>query len=79
MKTQVAKWGNELAVRIPEILAKKLQLHEGMEIELALEKSGLLLRARLRGYTLGQLLERVTPENLHDETDWGSTSGRECW
>jgi antitoxin MazE len=33
MKTQVGKWGNSLAVRIPETYAKELHLEDGMELE----------------------------------------------
>jgi antitoxin MazE len=29
--------------------------------------------------TLDELVERITPENRHDETDWGEPEGREVW
>jgi len=32
MNTQVGKWGNSLAVRIPGAYAKELELEEGMEL-----------------------------------------------
>jgi antitoxin component of MazEF toxin-antitoxin module len=32
MKTQIGRWGNSLAVRIPRIYAKTLGLKEGMEL-----------------------------------------------
>jgi len=25
------------------------------------------------------LLEQITPESIHGETDWGSAVGREAW
>jgi antitoxin component of MazEF toxin-antitoxin module len=28
---------------------------------------------------LEQLLDRVTPENRHEETDWGEPRGKEVW
>jgi hypothetical protein len=34
MNTQVGKWGNSLAVRIPGIYAKELELKEGTELEM---------------------------------------------
>ncbi|MES0873707.1 AbrB/MazE/SpoVT family DNA-binding domain-containing protein [Sinimarinibacterium thermocellulolyticum] len=34
--------------------------------------------APLPNYNLDDLLARITPENTHPETDWGSPVGREC-
>lgn len=79
MNTQVGKWGNSLAVRIPGTYAKELHLIDGMEIEVTRLDDGLLLRPRKREYTLEELLEQVKPENIHGETDWGSAVGREAW
>jgi hypothetical protein len=28
---------------------------------------------------LQELLDRVTPENCHSETDWGASAGKEVW
>jgi antitoxin MazE len=79
MNTQVGKWGNSLAVRIPASCAKDLALEEGMELDISLVEGGLLLRPRRHAYTLEELLEQVTPENIHGETDWGPPVGRESW
>ena len=40
---------------------------------------GLLLRPRKREFRLEELLEQITPESIHGETDWGSAVGREAW
>ncbi len=79
MNTQVGKWGNSLAVRIPGTYVKELELEEGMELEVTHVKGGLLLRPRKHEYTLDALLAQITPENTHGETDWGSAVGREAW
>jgi antitoxin MazE len=79
MKTQLGKWGNSLAVRIPGTFAKELALEEGAELEMTRVAGGLLLRPRKPEYTLEELLEQIKPENLHGETDWGSAVGREAW
>jgi len=79
MKTQVGKWGNSLAVRIPGTYAHELELQEGVEIEVTRVNGGLLLRPSKRTYTLEELLEQIHPENIHGETDWGSPVGREVW
>ncbi|HEV3143233.1 MAG TPA: AbrB/MazE/SpoVT family DNA-binding domain-containing protein [Gemmataceae bacterium] len=79
MNTQVGKWGNSLAVRIPGAYAKELDLVEGAELEVTRVAGGLLLRPRKAEFTLEELLEQVKPENIHGETDWGAATGREAW
>jgi antitoxin MazE len=79
MTTQVGKWGNSLAVRIPGTYAKELELEEGAELEVTRVKDGLLLKRRTREYTLDELLKQITPENIHGETDWGPPVGKEIW
>jgi antitoxin MazE len=79
MKTQVGKWGNSLAVRIPGVYAKELDLEDGVELEVTCVDGGLLLRPRKNAYTLEELLAQITPENIHGETDWGPPVGGETW
>ena len=79
MNIQIGKWGNSLAVRIPGPYAKDLDLKEGMELEVSLLDGGLVLRPRRTQYTLEELVERITPENIHGETDWGEAVGGESW
>jgi antitoxin MazE len=79
MQTQIGKWGNSLAVRIPGVYAKDLDLAEGMELDVSLVEGGLMLRPRRTEYALEELLAQITPENLHGETDWGPAVGRESW
>ncbi|MBO8163916.1 MAG: AbrB/MazE/SpoVT family DNA-binding domain-containing protein [Brevibacillus sp.] len=73
---QVQKWGNSLGVRIPMALAKKLGLSEGTPIDFEIVMDGLLIR---RKQQLEELLEQVTPENLHREVDTGGPEGNEAW
>jgi antitoxin MazE len=79
MNAQVGKWGNSLAVRIPGSFARELGLTEGADLELMRVQGGLLLRARKREYRLEELIEQITPESIHGETDWGGGRGREAW
>ena len=46
MNTQVGKWGNSLAVRIPGTYAKELHLKDGMDLDVTRVGDGLLLRLR---------------------------------
>ena len=79
MQTQIGKWGNSLAVRIPGTYAKDLDLKEGMELDVSLVEGGILLRPHPRPYSLDELVSRITPENTHEETNWGEPRGHEAW
>ena len=79
-ETQIAKWGNSLAIRIPQTVAKDAGLAEGDQLELKVNKQGqIVLRPAKPRYKLSELLAGVTPQNLHGETDWGQPVGKEVW
>jgi antitoxin MazE len=79
MHAQVGKWGNSLAVRIPGVYAKDLGLEDGTDVEVCLLNGGLFLRPSRKVYRLDELIAGITPENRHEETDWGPPVGRESW
>jgi len=43
---QVSKWGNSLAIRIPEMVVEALQLQEGDEVEIRVAKARVMEIAR---------------------------------
>jgi antitoxin MazE len=80
MRARVQKWGNSLALRIPKSFASETALGQGAEVELTLEDGRLVITpVEERRYELADLLSRVRPENLHTETDTGSSIGAEAW
>ena len=80
MKTQVQKWGNSLAVRIPKAFANDLGLDQDSTIELALKDGCLVLKpTTLPKYELRSLLSKVTEDNRHGEYDFGGPTGNELW
>lgn len=80
MKSQLAKWGNSLAVRIPKPVAAAAKLRSGDQLELAVDGDGVLtIRKPTKEPTLEDLVRAITPENLHGETDWGPPVGKELW
>jgi antitoxin MazE len=79
-ETTVSKWGNSLAIRIPQALAKEASLTEGDCVALAVDSDGsIVLRPTRRRYELSELVSRITPKNRHLETDWGRPRGKESW
>jgi antitoxin MazE len=80
MKTQIAKWGNSMAVRIPKAVAQAAKFRPGDHLELAAEGSGVVrMRKRKEKQTLQDLVRGITAGNLHKETDWGRAEGNELW
>ena len=77
MKTTIQKWGNSLAIRIPKTFAMELGIDSGKEVELSLELNALHIKPSKP--TLDEMLAHITPEMLHEKTDWGPPVGKEIW
>jgi antitoxin MazE len=77
-ESTVSKWGNSLAVRIPQGMARQARISEGDSLTLALQHDGsIILRSTRRRYDLEELVSRINPRNRHRETDWGPAVGKE--
>lgn len=79
MASQVAKWGHSLGIRIPAPIAKQVHLEEGTGITFTVVEDSLVIRPKRNKYTLDELLEGMTPDNIHSEIDMGSAIGNEAW
>jgi antitoxin MazE len=79
MRSQIAKWGNSLALRLPKSLAAEAGLSEGSPVELSVQTGKLIVALGRPKYRLADLLAQITPENRHDEVDWGAPKGTEEW
>jgi len=80
MTTKVQKWGNSLAVRIPQVLANKVGLREGSTVSVDESNDAVLISpAREKRETLQSLVSRISKDNLHSEVSWGKPVGKEIW
>jgi antitoxin MazE len=80
MVSTVARWGNSLAIRIPQHLVKEIHLTEGAEVDLVVIDGNLVIKPRDRKrYSLEELISAITPENLHTEVESGIAVGNEAW
>jgi antitoxin MazE len=80
MRSQLTRWGNSVAVRVPKRVLEDAQLSAGDTIEFVVTKPGVIsLRATEKTPTLKSLIAKITPENCHGETDWGGPVGNESW
>lgn len=80
MLTEVKKWGNSRALRIPKELALAAGLDVGSKVDLVLENGQLrIVPIKPPRYTLEELVAGITPENRHEEWDTGPPVGKEIW
>jgi antitoxin MazE len=69
MRARVAKWGNSLAIRLPQAAVKSLQVHEGEQVELSIKGDRLEIRAARPRYRLADLLAGITPDHQPEILD----------
>jgi antitoxin MazE len=77
MRAKVQRWGNSLAVRIPKPVAQEAGLTDDLDVEMSVTQGTLVLAPARRHYTLQELVKGITPENRHEEIDFGPPVGRE--
>lgn len=78
MAVKVQKWGNSLGVRIPKSIIQKVNLQENSEVEIESKNGTIVISPVQKPYSLDELLNQITEENLHDE-DAAIPEGREVW
>jgi len=80
MQTQIKKWGNSLALRIPKLLALDANLKLNKLVDISFDKGSIIITPiDEKEYSLGKLLEGVSKNNLHGEFDTGTPVGKEIW
>lgn len=80
MDYRIAKWGDSLALLIPQPLASEIGLELDTEVELTSRGQELVVTVRKRSNSkLDMLLEGITEENLHAEVDTEQRVGNETW
>mgnify|MGYP001576074350 CR=1 FL=1 len=79
MIVKVKKWGNSLAIRIPQSFAKDVGMGLGTSVDVRIDEGRLVLEVRTGTLDLEALVARITPENRHGEAWSGSSRGSEAW
>ncbi len=77
MRTEIARWGNSLALRLPRPLADQAGIAEGTAVEIDIENDQLVIRPALPRYSLDELLAGITPDNLPDDSFDDAPRGQE--
>lgn len=79
MRVLVKKWGNSASVRIPAAVMEAAHLELDAPVDVR-EEGGRIVIEPLRQpeYLLEELLARITPDNIHEEVDFGMPVGKEA-
>lgn len=77
MNTNVTKWGNSLAVRLPKSFTEQIGITQDSKVELEVKNKTIIIKKM--NYDLKDLLTRVESENIHMETSTGDVTGKEIW
>ena len=75
--TQIVKWGNSLAVRIPKPLAEEAGFTEGDRVLIEAADGQIELQRADQPPTLPELVAQITPKNRYGETSIGRERGKE--
>ncbi len=81
MSTKIQKWGNSLAVRLPQYLIEKLGLEAGTTVDIEDERGEIIkikptMKKKL---SIKKLVDQINPQNKPEETNWGDRVGKETW
>lgn len=81
IRSNVKRWGNSPAIRIPATLMQALDLNIDDEIKIDLIEGKLVIEPVKKEpvFTLEELVEGISPDNLHELVDWGDPKGKETW
>jgi antitoxin MazE len=80
MNMHVRKWGNSAAVRIPAATLDAAGLKPNDPVEVREENGRIVIeKAKQPKRDLRELIAGITPQNRHEETNWGAPVGKELW
>jgi antitoxin MazE len=79
METNIKKWGNSLAIRLPKEILSQNDLREGSRIAI-LEKEGEIVLKKKESLALSELISGISKENTH-QSYWEDIPvvGKEIW
>lgn len=80
MRSQITKWGNSMAVRIPKEILEQTGIKAQQAVDIRAQEGAIVIEPALsREEQLNQLLDQITPENRHEFIDFGEPVGKEIW
>jgi len=78
-RTQLVKWGNSQAVRIPKAVVEQARLQEGDELTIHVQEGRITIESVSPKPTIESLVAGITRKNRHPEQSWSKAVGKEVW
>lgn len=85
VKTNLARWGNSAAIRIPKAVLEKLNIDsnnfENISFIIDIEEDKLILRKKQEKTKFELLAQQSAGEKMNPkiDIDWGNSVGKEVW
>jgi antitoxin MazE len=80
MQSRIQKWGNSLALRIPNAFARQSRVKTGSLVDLSLRGGRLIVTpVAAEPTSLKKLLRGVNAKNIHKNLEFGAPQGKEVW
>lgn len=79
MSTKIQKWGNSLAVRLPQYVIEKLGLEAGTAVDIEDDRGRIIIikPTMKKKIPLKKLVDQINSQNKHEEVDFGNLMGKE--
>jgi antitoxin component of MazEF toxin-antitoxin module len=80
-KVRIQRWGNDLGINIPAIIAREWALREGHYVNVQETGHRMIIEPTMPSisYDLSEMMSHVTENNLHHSIETGSPTGNEIW
>ena len=80
-KIKIQKWGDDLGISIPMVIARELSLREGLYINMHGNGNKIIIEpvTQDHSYSLEDMLSQITESNIHPAIDTGMPVGKEIW
>jgi antitoxin MazE len=79
MEVSIQKWGNSLALRIPNNYARDANLKKGSHVNLIRDNDKIIIVPMKENLLLKDILSRIDENNLPVEELSGEPVGKEIW
>lgn len=85
MNTNLSKWGNSAAIRIPKAILDELKIDtnnfENISFDIDVEEGKLILKKKQEKTKFELLAEKSKGEKINpkEDIDWGNPIGKEVW
>ena len=81
MEAVIQKIGSDLGINIPRLIVKEFSLREGLHVNIHSIGNRIIINTVKPGvsYSLNDMVEQISENNIHQCIDTGTPIGNEIW